>query len=391
MSNVIYLSPNFPSNHWNFCRQLKNNGMNVLGIGDAPYDELTMELKDSLNEYYKVSSLENYDEVFKAVAFFSFKYGKIDWLETNNEYWLERDARLREDFNIRSGFFPKDMDNVKCKSKMKANYIKANVPVARYHMVDTIENCRKFIEMVGYPVVAKPDNGVGANDTHKIKNNDDLLHFFKTKLDLQYIMEEYIFGEVETYDAIINSKGEPIFENGNVTVANLMETVSEKKNSCFYERSKLPADLLDAGRRTVKAFGVKSRFVHFEFFRLNTDQHIGKKGDIVALEVNMRPPGGIAPTMMNYASGTDVYEVWADMIAFDKTDRGSSRYEICAFASRRDGLSFRLTPEEVREKYDLLEEGRVEEALSGAMANYMFVANFKTEDEARAFMVDVLS
>jgi biotin carboxylase len=258
-------------------------------------------------------------------------------------------------------------------------------------MVDTIENCRKFIEMVGYPVVAKPDNGVGANDTHKIKNNDDLLHFFETKLDLQYIMEEYIFGEVETYDAIINSKGEPIFENGNVTVANLMETVSEKKNSCFYERSKLPADLLDAGRRTVKAFGVKSRFVHFEFFRLNTDQHIGKKGDIVALEVNMRPPGGIAPTMMNYASGTDVYEVWADMIAFDKTDRGRSRTEICAFASRRDGLKFRLTPEEVREKYDLLEEGRVEEALSGAMANYMFIANFKTEDEARAFQKDVLS
>ena len=154
MSNVIYLSPNFPSNHWNFCRQLKNNGMNVLGIGDAPYDELTQELKDSLNEYYKVSSLENYEEVFKGVAFFSFKYGKIDWLETNNEYWLERDAQLREDFNIQSGFFPKDMENVKCKSKMKANYIKAGVPVARYHMVDNIENCRKFIEMVGYPVVA---------------------------------------------------------------------------------------------------------------------------------------------------------------------------------------------------------------------------------------------
>ncbi|MBR0419944.1 MAG: ATP-grasp domain-containing protein [Erysipelotrichaceae bacterium] len=391
MSNVIYLSPNFPSNHWNFCRQLKNNGMNVLGIGDAPYDELTPELKDSLNEYYKVSSLENYDEVFKAVAFFSFKYGKIDWLETNNEYWLERDAKLREDFNIRSGFFPKDMENVKFKSKMKANYLKAGIPVARYHLVDNIENCRKFIEMVGYPIVAKPDNGVGANDTYKIKNNEDLLHFFEIKPDLPYIMEEYIFGEVQTYDAIINSKGEPIFENGNVTVANLMETVSENKNSCFYERSLLPEDLLDAGRRTVKAFGVKSRFVHFEFFRLNRDQHIGKKNDIVALEVNMRPPGGIAPTMMNYASGSDVYEVWADMVAFDKTDRGCTRHEVCAFASRRDGLTFRLMPEEVREKYDLLEEGRVEEALSGAMANYMFVANFKTEDEARAFMVDVLT
>ena len=44
------------------------------------------QLKDSLNEYYKVGSLENYDEVYRAVAFFAFKYGRIDWLESNNEY-----------------------------------------------------------------------------------------------------------------------------------------------------------------------------------------------------------------------------------------------------------------------------------------------------------------
>ena len=38
------------------------------------------------------------------MAFFAFKYGRIDWLESNNEYWLEKDARLRTDFNIKSGF-----------------------------------------------------------------------------------------------------------------------------------------------------------------------------------------------------------------------------------------------------------------------------------------------
>ena len=42
------------------------------------------ELKDSLNEYYQVGSLENYDEVYRAVAFCAFKYGRIDWLESNN-------------------------------------------------------------------------------------------------------------------------------------------------------------------------------------------------------------------------------------------------------------------------------------------------------------------
>ena len=32
------------------------------------------------------------------VAFLIFKYGPIDWLESNNEYWLEQDAKLRTDF-----------------------------------------------------------------------------------------------------------------------------------------------------------------------------------------------------------------------------------------------------------------------------------------------------
>ena len=73
MQNFIFISPNFPTNYWQFCRELKNDGMNVLGIGDQPYDELKPELKDSLNEYYKVGSLENYDEVYRAVAFFIAK------------------------------------------------------------------------------------------------------------------------------------------------------------------------------------------------------------------------------------------------------------------------------------------------------------------------------
>ena len=103
MKNFVFISPNFPMTYWKFCRELKNNGMRVLGIGDCPYNELLQELRDSLHEYYKVSSLENYDEVFKAVAFFTFKYGKIDWLESNNEYWLMRDAALRTEFNITTG------------------------------------------------------------------------------------------------------------------------------------------------------------------------------------------------------------------------------------------------------------------------------------------------
>ena len=72
MKNIVFLSPNFPANYWQFCRELKNNGMNVLGIGDQPYNELSENLRSSVNEYYKVTNLENYDEVYRAVAFLAF-------------------------------------------------------------------------------------------------------------------------------------------------------------------------------------------------------------------------------------------------------------------------------------------------------------------------------
>lgn len=394
MKNFIFVSPNFPTNYWQFCRELKNNGLNVLGIGDQPYDELTNELKSSLNEYYKVGSLENYDEVYRAVAFFISKYGRIDWLESNNEYWLERDAMLRTDFHILSGFQSEDMPRIKFKSRMKEYYRKAGIPVARYHVVDNFEGCRAFIDEVGYPVVVKPDNGVGASHTYKLESDQDLGEFLAQKQsDVSYIMEEFIHAEVNSYDAIINAEGEPIFETGNVTPWSIMDIVNDNDNSIYYILKDLPEDTRRAGRATVKSFGVKSRFVHFEFFRLTQDQPgMGRKGDVVALEVNMRPCGGFTPDMMNFAHSTDVYKIWADMIAFDHSTKSEGPHAFCAFAGRRDGKSFALSDDELIGKYvsQMRMVTRIPDALSGAMGNRMFLAVFPTKEEMDAFYFDAL-
>ena len=394
MKNFIFISPNFPTNYWMFCRELKNNGMNVLGIGEQPYDELTDDLKNSLNEYYKVNSLENFDEVYRAVAFFIFKYGRIDWLESNNEYWLERDARLRTAFNITSGFQTSDIPYIKFKSKMKENYIKAGLSVARYHMVDNYDNCKEFVNMVGYPVVAKPDNGVGASHTFKIENDEQLGQFFAEKWDdTIYIMEEFVHGEVNSYDAIIDGNGEPIFETGNVTPGSIMDIVNTKGNSIYYILKDLPEETRRAGRATVKSFGVKNRFVHFEFFRLMQDQEgLGKKGDIMALEVNMRPCGGFSPDMMNFAHSTDVYKIWADMIAYGHSTKPCGEHSFCAFAGRRDGKNFIMNYDDIMAKYgsQMRMVGRIPEALSGAMGNEMYIATFPTQEAMDSFYADIL-
>ena len=398
MKNFIFISPNFPTNYWQFCHELKNNGMNVLGIGDQAYDELMPELKESLDEYYKVGSLENYDEVYRAVAFFAFKYGKIDWLESNNEYWLEQDARLRTDFNITTGFHLEDIPRIKYKSKMKAYYQTAGITTARYHMVDNFEGCRKFIDEVGYPVVVKPDNGVGASDTYKLSSDQELKDFLAYKYAAHpfapYIMEEFVHAEVNSYDAIIDAHGNPIFEAGNVTPMSIMDIVNNNDNSIYYIVKDLPDDTRAAGRAAVKSFGVKSRFIHFEFFRMTEDQaSMGEKGKIVALEVNMRPCGGFTPDMINFARSTNVYKIWADMVAFGGTNMPVGQHFYCAYAGRRDGKPFVYSHEQIMQKYqdNMRMVDRIPDALAGAMGNQMYVATFSTEEEMNQFYQDVLA
>ena len=395
MKNVVFISPNFPTNYWQFCRELKKNGMNVLGIGDQPYEELNPELKENLHEYYKVSNLENYDEVYRGVAFLIFKYGPIDWLESNNEYWLERDARLRTAFHITSGFQEEDIPRIKYKSKMKEYYRNVGISTARYYLVEDREGCLELIQKVGYPVVVKPDNGVGASQTYKLSSDEELDDFLEKKTPgVSYIMEEFVYAEVNSYDAIIDSHGEPLFETGNVTPMSIMDIVNNQDNSIYYILKELPSDTRQAGRATVKSFGVKSRFVHFEFFRLLKDQKgLGTKGSIIALEVNMRPCGGFTPDMIDFAHSTNVYKIWADMVAFDKTEIESGPHAYCAYAGRRDGKNFLLNDSQVAEKYGnrLKMNQRIPEVLAGAMGNQMFVALFDTKEEMDLFYQDVLS
>ena len=392
MKNFIFISPNFPVSYWKFCAELKNNGLRVLGIGDCPYDELKQELRDGLHEYYKVGSLENFDEVFKAVAFFTYKYGKIDWLESNNEYWLERDAKLRTEFHITSGFMEDEMEKVKYKSAMKAYYAKAGIPTARYHVVSDLEGALAFANKVGYPVIVKPDNGVGASSTYRLHNDEDVRNFMQTKDNVVYVMEEQVNGVVCTYDAIIDSNGDPIFESGNVTPVSLMDVVNDNADCKYHIHKEVPADIRDVGLRTVAAFGVKSRFVHLEFFRLRADQEgLGKAGDLVGLEVNMRPSGGTTPDMYNYAYETDVYKIWADMIAFDRSTKPLGTRRFCAFVGRRDAKSYKMGHDEIMRKYGICMkmQERVPDALSGAMGNQMYMATFDTEEQMNEFYADL--
>lgn len=389
--NFVFVSPHFPKTYWNFCERLRRNGVNVLGIGDAPFDEIPYELKDCLTEYYRVDNLGNYDEMVRAVGYFTFHYGKIDWLESNNEYWLEMDAQLRTDFNITTGAQNDFIERIKFKSKMKESYRAAGVPVARHHMVSTISAARQFIQSVGYPVIVKPDNGCGAEATYKLKNDSDLRAFFAKLPSIPYIMEEYINGTIVSFDGVADSHCVPLFYTSNVFPTPLLDIVSQKGDLAYWTQKHVPPALKDVGFRTIKAFGAKSRFFHCEFFQLNEDKPgLGQKGDYVALEVNMRPAGGYTPDMINFANSVDCYQIWADMVCYDEFRnldlRGPKYY--CVYASRRECHRYKHSHEQIMARYGSRMKmcDELPLALRLDMGDWMYTVNLRSSSERDAFI-----
>ena len=191
--NFVFVSPQFPEVYWKFCAALRRNGARALGIGDTPYDALTPEVRASLDEYYLVSDLGDYDQVFRAVAFFSFKYGKVDWVESNNEHWLAQDARLREDFNVRTGPLPAQVATWQSKAAQKPLYAAAGVPTARQTRLTTFDETRWFIgEMGHFPVFAKPEVGVGSAGARLLASDDDLRDLIAEHGDVPYVVEQYV-------------------------------------------------------------------------------------------------------------------------------------------------------------------------------------------------------
>ena len=389
--NFVFISPAFPRKFWQWCDALKQNGVTVLGIGDTSYDELAPELKESLTEYYRVGNMEDYDEMYRAVAYFAHRYGRIDWIESNNEYWLEQDARLRTDFNVTTGQKSDRIMAIKEKSEMKKYYAAGGIRTARQiRGSEGLKAAERFASEAGYPLFVKPDIGVGATDSYKLEDAEALARFFEKDNCGDYVIEEFVTGDICTYDAIINSKGEPLLESMCVCPPSIADIVIQNLDSTYYVESEINENLRFWGRQTVKAFDVRSRMVHLEFFRLDRPRKgLGNKGDFVALEVNMRPGGGFTPDMINYAHETDVYKVWADMVVYDerRTPETPDNY-FCVFAGRRDNVAYVHSHDDVMARYaDALKMwDRLPAILAGAMGDQTYVARFRTREEMDEFL-----
>lgn len=378
----VFFSPHFPANNADFCDRLRQAGATVLGIGDAAHERLSPKLRHALSEYYRIADMEDADQVLRAMGHFIHRWGRIGRFESLNEHWLEQDAAIRTDFNIpgiRSDF----VENLKHKSKMSAFFRKAGVETIRQHSYTGRAGVEAFIADVGYPIVIKPDQGSGASNTLKINDKNDLDAFEATKRPgVRYVAEQFIDGIILTYDGLVNRDGEIVFAASHRFEQSIMGVVNADSHLNYYCLPFIDPEVEKAGRAAVKAFGIREKFFHIEFFQTRADNRI------VALEVNMRPPGAWMTDAINYSYDMDVYREWAQMVVNNTVGGPFTGRYYTGYASRKNHIRYVNDHRAILAAHGdrIVHYAPIEDVFSRAMGNFAYQFRSQDFDEVKAIV-----
>ena len=381
--NVIILSPHFPPNHIHYARAVKKYGDTALGIGDSP--EISEELRNTLDEYVYVPDMTNYDAMLRTVGYLTSKYGKIDRIDSQNEFWLGIESRLREDFNI-FGQRPAQTDINRSKLEMKRVARLEGIPVAEGMEVEDVEQLRAFVKRVGYPIVVKPVVGVGASATYALTCDEELEHCFEY-IHGRYICEQFIKGDIVTFDGFVDRHGRITFKTSHEYNAGVMESVNEARSIYYYNVTEIDPRLEELGRKAVAAFDVRERFFHIEWFRTQASPT-----QYCFLEINVRPPGLYTIDMMNYSADIDLYEAWAASFHEHYPYLDAKVKNSIGFAGRRVNEHFKHSTEEILSQFSdcVVMAERVPGAYADAMGEFFFLVRHPNVERVREILKYIL-
>jgi len=269
---------------------------------------------------------------------------------------------------------------------MKKVWKSAGVAVARGKVTRSPEETHEFVAEVGYPIIAKPDIGVGAAKTYKIHNEQELNDFLARHLQ-DYILEEFVEGSIQTFDGLTDRDGNLVFYSSMQYSQGIMETVNEDNDVYYYTVRDIPPDIEQAGRRTARAFDVRERFFHFEFFRKPEGGPSGGPSDsVVALEVNMRPPGGLTTDMWNYANDIDLYHEWANVVVNNRFDSRFSWPYYCCYIGRKSNKPYAHSHKEILARFGqrIVHHEPISGVFSAALGDYGYLARSPDLDDILA-------
>jgi len=282
-------------------------------ITTEPADRLSPELKEYLAGHWRVDDALDPQQLVDAVRGLSQQVGPVERLVGALEQLQVPMAYAREQLGL-DGMDLETALNVRDKSRMKSVLRAAGVPCARHQLVTDASEAFAFAEAVGFPLVAKPPAGAGAQATYRLDDLQSLrgwLEAIAPRADAPGLLEEFLVGEEHTFDSVTVG-GQTVFSS----IADYQPTPLEVLRQPWIQWTVLlPRELDDprydgiweVGPAALRALGVRDALTHMEWFRR-------PDGSVAVSEVAARPPGAQISSMLGYVHGVDFYRTWAELV-----------------------------------------------------------------------------
>jgi biotin carboxylase len=294
-------------------------------ITTEPADQLAPELKEHIDGHWRVNDALDPQQLVEAVRGLSDQMGPVERLVGALEQLQVPMAYAREALGI-DGMDVQTALNVRDKSRMKTVLRAAGVPCARHQLVTDAAEALRFADSVGFPLVAKPPAGAGAQATYRLDDWPALhgwLDAIPPRADAPGLLEEFLTGEEHTFDSVTTG-GQTVWSS----IADYVPTPLEVLRQPWIQWTVLlPRELNDPhyssiweiGPAALRALGVRHALTHMEWFRR-------PDGSVAVSEVAARPPGAQITSMMGYVHDVDFYRTWAELMILDTFDPPERRY-----------------------------------------------------------------
>jgi len=290
-----------------------------------PVDRIPPDLRESLDAHWRVDDALDPRQLAWAVSGLSGQMGRVERLVGALEQLQVPLAQVREALGI-EGMDVRTAINVRDKAQMKETLRAAGIPCARHALVRGAGQATAFAEEVGFPLVAKPPAGAGAQSTFRL-DDGDMLRGWLAAVPLSdsdpALLEEFLTGEEHTFDSVTIG-GSTVWSS----IADYRPPPLEVlRNPWIQWTVLLPRDISGPryeeihrwGPSALKALGVSDALTHMEWFAR-------PDGSVAVSEVAARPPGAALTSMHGYTHDIDLYRAWAELVILGRFDVPERRF-----------------------------------------------------------------
>jgi hypothetical protein len=290
-----------------------------------PLEAIHPDLRGRLAGHWRVEDALDPRQLAGAVAGLSGQMGRVERLVGALEQLQVPLAQVREGLGI-EGMDERTARNVRDKSRMKEALQAAGVPCARHALVHGASEAVAFADHVGFPLVAKPPAGAGAQATYRL-DDGDMLRGWLGAMPLSgsepALLEEFLVGEEHSFDSV-SIGGQTVWSSISDYFPPPLEVL---RNPWIQWTVMLPREIHGPhyegihkwGPAALQVLGVRDALTHMEWFRR-------PDGSVAISEVAARPPGAQLTSMHGYAHDFDLYRAWTELVIHGRFDVPERRF-----------------------------------------------------------------